>query len=39
MRVIDVANAVGYDDPAYFSRAFGRVVGVSPSRYQRRAVA
>jgi len=39
MRIIDVANAVGYDDPAHFSRAFGRVVGVSPSHYQRRAAA
>jgi AraC family transcriptional regulator of arabinose operon len=35
--VAAVGNAVGYPDPAYFSRTFSRHVGVSPSAYQRQA--
>lgn len=30
----DVAAAVGYDDPAYFSRLFARHVGSSPRRFR-----
>jgi AraC-like DNA-binding protein len=30
-----IADAVGYDDPAHFSRAFGRAVGVSPRAFRR----
>lgn len=33
--VKQVASALGYDDPLYFSRVFRRVVGVSPRAYRR----
>lgn len=32
--VTEVATALGYEDPFYFSRVFKSVVGVSPSRYR-----
>lgn len=35
--ISDVAAAVGYDDPGYFSRLFTRRVGVSPSRFRDQA--
>lgn len=35
MRVKDVAHAVGYDDPLYFSRLFRRHYGCSPSEVRR----
>lgn len=34
--VTEVAAAVGYDDPLYFSRLFRRHTGVSPTEYRRR---
>jgi AraC-like DNA-binding protein/quercetin dioxygenase-like cupin family protein len=33
-KVINVANKVGYDDPAFFSRLFRRTVGCSPGKYK-----
>lgn len=36
MRVQDVGFALGYDDPAYFARAFRRLSGLSPSDYRAR---
>jgi len=33
-KVINVAMRVGYDDPAFFSRLFRRMVGCSPGRYK-----
>ena len=33
---LDVALAVGYDDPSHFARAFRRVAGISPREYRRR---
>jgi AraC-like DNA-binding protein len=33
--VTDVASQVGFDDPAYFSRAFRKQVGVSPRAYRK----
>ncbi|HEY7049639.1 MAG TPA: helix-turn-helix domain-containing protein [Jatrophihabitantaceae bacterium] len=33
----EVAGAVGYEDPGYFSRLFTRRVGVSPSRFRDQA--
>ena len=33
----EVAQAVGYDDPGYFSRLFARRVGVSPSQFRGQA--
>jgi len=32
-----VADHLGFDDPLYFSRAFRRIVGMSPSEYRRHA--
>lgn len=37
-RVIDVAQAVGFDDATSFSKAFRRWTGESPTAYQARAV-
>jgi AraC family L-rhamnose operon regulatory protein RhaS len=35
-KVISVAGAVGYDDPASFSRLFARHVGCPPGEYRKR---
>lgn len=35
-RISEVAHQVGYDDPAYFSRVFRRITGVSPEEFARR---
>jgi AraC family transcriptional activator of pobA len=35
LSVSQVAYAVGYDDPAYFSRVFARRTGCSPVRFRR----
>ncbi|WP_284328214.1 helix-turn-helix transcriptional regulator [Demequina litorisediminis] len=34
LTVAEVAAAVGYDDPLYFSRRFSRVHGLSPRAYR-----
>lgn len=31
----EICARLGYDDPFYFSRLFGKVMGVSPSEYRR----
>ncbi len=33
--VTEVANSVGFSDPLYFSRAFKKIKGISPSAYQK----
>lgn len=33
--ITEVAEAVGYDNPLYFSRLFHKYVGVSPSKYRK----
>lgn len=33
--ISDIAYAVGYNDPLYFSRAFKKAYGVSPSQYAK----
>ncbi|NLF61927.1 MAG: helix-turn-helix transcriptional regulator, partial [Lentisphaerae bacterium] len=30
-----IAQACGYDNPAFFSRTFKKIVGVSPSEFRR----
>jgi AraC-like DNA-binding protein len=35
MRLKEIASAVGYEDPAYFSRIFRKRTGVSPREYRR----
>ncbi len=37
-KVINIALRVGYDDPAFFSRLFRRITGVSPGRYKEKAL-
>lgn len=34
--ITSIALAIGYDDPAYFSRIFSRLVGYAPRRYRQR---
>ena len=38
LAVKGVASAVGFDDPAYFSRAFNRLVGQSPSAFRAESI-
>jgi AraC-like DNA-binding protein len=33
-KIIDVAYAVGYEDPSHFSRAFRRLKGTSPREFR-----
>ena len=33
-KIIDIAYELGYTDPAHFTRAFGRLAGMSPSEYR-----
>ncbi len=35
LKVSDAAYALGYSDPAHFTRAFRRIAGVSPRRYRQ----
>lgn len=33
LKIINLANLVGYNDPFYFSKIFKKVFGISPSKY------
>lgn len=35
MRINDISDNIGYDDPFYFSRIFKKHIGVSPRSYRR----
>jgi AraC-like DNA-binding protein len=35
-KISDVAHAVGYSDPAHFTRAFRRWMGIGPREFRRR---
>ena len=34
VKVIEIAHAVGYDDPSHFARAFREISGVSPRAFR-----
>ncbi len=36
--IFEVARAVGYEDPYYFSRIFRKVMAISPSQYRKQKV-
>jgi len=35
MRITQVAEKVGFEDPGYFTRQFKKILGITPSQYQR----
>lgn len=39
IKIIEIAYAVGYEDPSHFSRAFRRMAGTSPREYRLRSAA
>lgn len=36
LKLFEIAERVGFDEPAYFTRIFTKVIGISPSEYRRR---
>ena len=35
LRIKEICNKIGYDDPYYYSRAFKKLMGMSPSKYRK----
>ncbi|SFC87798.1 AraC-type DNA-binding protein [Zunongwangia mangrovi] len=35
LRVKEICNKIGYEDPYYYSRAFKKLMGMSPSKYRK----
>lgn len=38
MKLFEIATKTGFNEPAYFSRIFTKIIGMSPSEYRRREV-
>lgn len=36
LKLFEIAEKVGFEEPAYFTRIFTKVIGISPSEYRRR---
>ena len=36
MKLLSIANEVGYDDPYYFSHCFKKNTGISPQEYRKK---
>lgn len=35
LRIKEICNKIGYEDPYYYSRAFKKLMGMSPSKYRK----
>ena len=36
VKIYDIAKSIGYDDPFYFSKAFKKMTGLSPSDFREK---
>lgn len=36
LKLFEIAGKVGFDEPAYFTRIFTKIIGMSPSEYRRK---
>ncbi|MGN0057161.1 MAG: AraC family transcriptional regulator [Phocaeicola plebeius] len=39
LKLYEIAEKVGFDEPSYFTRIFTKIIGMSPSEYRRRETA
>lgn len=37
LKIVDIAHRFGFDDPAYYSRTFSKIMGMSPKSYRMHA--
>lgn len=35
LKLQDIATAIGFEEPAYFSRLFTKIMGMTPSAYRK----